>query len=391
MHKSSPLCDMSFDLGMLDPIECPSTPKLAYATPTICSPLPMKPPALQWHGTEMSRSPSPLSPISPTSESSGRSSPTTDSDSDLPALSTPKDNASNAEKAQGSTHLHHPETPPPQQPRGYFHAAVQNVPGHARKCSLRLACCEENRVLVRARHTRAAPYPSVYASARQYRGGASLCDRYAPATYGCHCVVYETPHSTAESRTDMPSVTKWLQGISLGNGLIPPKTEPFEDVKQARWPSDAGLGLKHKARHIDDAYEDLQSIKPVEQVGSDGEDGATVYYTSHDASTDTEYSEEESTVYTGDLILTPYERKALLHIHETEWDELFQEITAATALPLRRRPRPGECNAPLVPSPLSVDPDCADEIVDTVLPTYAKGVWPSYRRKLRPLEEEPDR
>lgn len=377
MRKSSPLCGMSFNLCMLDPVECPSTPKLAYATPTICSPLPIRPPALQWHGEDSSRSPSPLSPISPTSDSSGRSSPSTDPDRELLAPLAPMNNASDAGKAQESTHLRHTETPPPQQTRNTFHAAVRSVPGHALKCSLGSAYCEANAAISR-RSIRAAPYPSVYAYSPQYRIGASLCDRCAPVRYGCACVLYETP------RADMPAVTKWLQGISLGDELIHQQSEPFENDEQARWLSDTVLGKKRKAHHVDDTCEDpFLSTRSFEQVCSENEDEAIVYYTSHYGSTDTQ--EED-----GDLILTPEERKTLLDIQDTEWDELFQDITAATALPLRRRLRPGEHNAPLVPSPLSMDADCADEIVDSVLPTYAKGVWPSYRRKMRLAQEEPD-
>ena len=189
----------------------------------------------------------------------------------------------------------------------------------------------------------------------------------------------------------MPAVTKWLQGISLDDELTPQQSEPPENDERARWLSDTVLGKKRKAHHVDDTFEDpFLSTKFIEQVCSDDEDEATVYYTSHNGNIDTQ-DEDEGTPDLTDLILTPEERKALLDIQDTEWEELFQDITAATALPLRRRLRPGEHNAPLVPSPLSMDADCADEIVNSVLPTYAKGVWPSYRRKMRLAEEELDR
>lgn len=44
-----------------------------------------------------------------------------------------------------------------------------------------------------------------------------------------------------------------------------------------------------------------------------------------------------------------------------------------------------------MPSPLSLDPDCTDEIVDTVWPTSSKGVWSSYRRKVSLVKVEQNR
>ncbi|EPT01330.1 hypothetical protein FOMPIDRAFT_83332 [Fomitopsis schrenkii] len=399
MHKSPPLYDTPFDLGMLDPVECPPTPKLAYATTTIRSPLPMKPLALQQRSREPSRSPSPLSPITPTSESSGRSSPSTDSDGDLLAPQTLEDNANDVGKAQPLfAGLRHTEIPPPRKTLSHFHAAVRSVPGHVRKCSLGVSChtLRASPNTSARRHVLAAPYPVPYARILRHRTEAYMRDHCRFSQYQGHVIVYETPRPRASPlrRVDMPAVNEWLKGISLypGDELTRQLPESPEKDEHARLTSDSEKTPQErpKAQLKDDSCEDPPSpppsIKLINAEYSDSEDEGTVYYTSYDASTDIQ--EEEETLC---VLLTPDEQKDVLDIQDAEWEELFQDLVAATAQPLRRRLRPGEWNAPLVPSPLSMDPDCADEIVDTVLPTYAKGVWPSYRRGMSLVEAEPYR
>lgn len=380
MHKSSPLYDMPFDLGMLDPIECPPTPKLAPATTTIYSPQPMTPLAAQRHSREPSRSPPPLCPTSPTSESSGRSSPSTGPDDNL---HTHEDNANDV-GAHAFPGLRHTETPLPKETRNLINATIRSVPGHTRECSLELSCANPS-----ARgYVWTASYPVPYACNRRprtyMRSLLSQCQ--------CRPIVYETPPSTASSshRVDISAVTEWLEGISLRDELTRRRLEPLEKEDHAQEQSVKVLRKRTRFQCEDDTYDDLPLPRPTTRlrkaVYSDSEDEATIYYTSYDASSDGQEDEEVMC-----LILPPKEQKDLLAIQDAEWEELFQDLAAATAPPLRRRLRPGERNAPLVPSPLSLDPDCTDEIVDTVWPTSSKGVWSSYRRKVSLVKVEQNR
>ncbi|KAH9928663.1 uncharacterized protein B0H18DRAFT_1117853 [Fomitopsis serialis] len=77
------------------------------------------------------------------------------------------------------------------------------------------------------------------------------------------------------------------------------------------------------------------------------------------------------------------DKENLQAAESAEWNKLSREISAATALPVRRRLEPGEWNAPPVPSPLTF----GDGLPDTTRlprPSYCtprdyRGMeWPSY-------------
>ncbi|KZT73113.1 hypothetical protein DAEQUDRAFT_808645 [Daedalea quercina L-15889] len=367
---------------MLDPAEVPPAPRLHHATINVSGWFPKSAPG-QWSDEELLEGLSPQ--VSPLASNSSQLSPPSDHEN---ACMSPTEKGANKAAGYNATNeaesyyarLCHIFTPPPQQTRGIFHATVRSVWEHKTDCAIRpcnVAPCSSGE-----QSKQECTSTDSHASAHRLRRTRSLSfsrshgihepvKRYAQE-YGHNIDTVPTLNTPAlrdrvnnlHSREDEQAAQ--AKFVNVQNGAAPKRPAHACEVPA---PPPPGLGTRpgERANAGSVNKSTRYPLSPV-RCASVGSQKAPVHV-----------HIEEPFGRSGD----ESGKENLRAIDPAEWDELYKDISAATADLLRRRLRPGEWNAPLVPSPLTMGDWSEDEADDTYLmPCTPTGrLWSSYCTK----------